>query len=102
MGLAKTHLDMRNTMANINDKELATKKDQRGRINFIIGQALELPDDQYLAQYPAIAAAVREVDPTLQVPDEPLPKDQLKIQRLRFQTEESYLKEEAEKLTRSP
>jgi hypothetical protein len=97
MGLQKSHIDLRNTMANINDKELATRKDQRGRISFIIGQALELPDDQYLAQYSTIAEAVREADPTLQVPDEPLTKDQLRMQRLRFMTEESYLKEEAEK-----
>jgi hypothetical protein len=97
--LRKHQLDAKKTLAEIADKELATHKYQNDQLRGLTTNALNLPDDQYAAQWPTIKQSALLIRPDLKLPDQPIPKDTLKTLSLGFATQEGLLKEEAERRT---
>jgi hypothetical protein len=98
MGLQKYNLDTRKTLAEIDDKELATRKDQNDRFSQLVSTASQLPPDQYAQQYPQIAAAAKQIKPDLKIdPSQPIPQAQLQQMGMGLLTTEQYIKQEAER-----
>lgn len=63
----------------------------------LTSQALDLPPDQYAQQWPTLRAAALRIKPDLQLPEQPVPQDQLRSWRTTFMTEKHYLDEKSEK-----
>lgn len=97
LGLQKQFNDARKTVAEIDDKELPGLKYRNEQLSALLNQVLALPDDQYIAQWPTIRAAARGIDPDLQIPEEPMDRKALAVNRLRFTTADLIFKEEEEK-----
>jgi hypothetical protein len=80
MGLKKYQLDVKQKIAAINKDELPVLQDQNNRLQGLIQQVSQLPDDQYIQQWPQIAAAAKEIKPDLKMDlSQPIPKQQLAI-----------------------
>jgi hypothetical protein len=56
------------------EEELKLRREQGQQLAGIIAYGMQLPDDQYAAEYPKLAAAAKEINPSLQLPDGVLPK----------------------------
>lgn len=100
-GIQKTFADASKAVAEIAQSELPVMQDQNSRLTALTQQVLAIPDDQYAQQWPTIRATALQINPKLQLPDQPIPKDQLAIKRLQFMTEGNFLSEEAEKRARA-
>lgn len=90
----KSHLDTRKALAELDDKKLTITKYQNEQLAGLTGQAIALPDDQYAAQWPTLRAAALQINPELQLPEQPFPREQLGAFRTTFMTNDAYLKEE--------
>lgn len=96
-GLQQHFLNVRKTNAEIDDKALAGRKYHNEQMAGLTAQALALDDATYAAQWPNLKAAALRIDPQLQLPDQPIPKEDLQHLRLGFMTDDALLKEEEEK-----
>ena len=68
------------------------------QMSVLYREATALPDDQYLANWGAIRARAQQINPKMQLPEQPVPKADLIAQYgLGLQTNETYLKNEKEK-----
>ena len=98
LALQAKDLEIRKSNAEIDDKELNTKKDQLDRLTALHHKAINVPDDQYATQWPTIAAAANQINPQLKLdPANPVPKEQLEAHGIGLQTEDQYLKQEQER-----
>jgi hypothetical protein len=90
MGLAKAHLDMRKSVAELNEKELANQKQSNDSLLGLIEQAKQLPPDQYAQQWPNIAQQALQINPKLQGhidPAQPVPQEALGQYEIGLQTQ---------------
>jgi hypothetical protein len=92
MGLKKYDLEVRSKLAEIDKNKLPVLQDQNDRLNGLIAQAKDLPDMQYTAAWPQLAAAAKAIKPDLQLdPNQPIPKEQLAQIGLQTMTMSKYL-----------
>lgn len=94
MDLDKERLARRIELQRLDDAGLASRKYQNSQFLGLVREAEALPDDQYLAQYPAIAARAKALNPDIQIGEEPIPKAKLSLLKLGMETEEARLARE--------
>lgn len=98
MDLQRSHLETRKTLAEIDDKKLATIKDQNDRYSALVQQASAMPPDQYAQMWPQIATQSNQIHPEYQLdPSKPIPQQQLGGYAVGLMTTEQYLKQEADR-----
>jgi hypothetical protein len=94
--LQKHQLDVKKTLAEIGDKELLVHKDRDDKLSGLVFGALQMPDDQYAAQWPNLRASAVAISPELdkQLPATALPKADLQSLGLRFNTSTGQIAQE--------
>lgn len=97
MAAQKHFGELRKQAAEIGKDELPVKEYSNGQSLAQTGTALNLPDDQYAQAYPQIKAKLLELNPKLQLPDQPIPKSALQILHTGFATEQQLLAEQKAK-----
>jgi hypothetical protein len=88
------HVDVQDKLSQMDEREFKTQQDRHNRLAGLYSAAMNMPDDQYAQSWPAIKGAAAAIDPSLQLPDQPLPKQQLQALGLAFTTQDQYLKQE--------
>lgn len=94
MELDKERLQRRIELQKLDDAGLAARKYKNSQFLGLIREAEALPEEKYLAQYSQIAARAKELNPDLQIGEEPIPKDKLSLLKLGMETEEARLARE--------
>jgi hypothetical protein len=79
------------------EEELKLRREQGQQLAGIIAYGMQLPDDQYATEYPKLAAAAKEINPNLQLPDGVLPKEHLPSIGLGLMTQEMLYAGEEER-----
>lgn len=92
--LEKEKLGRRKELAEIDDKLLKVRQFQNDQILGLVSEAEALPDDQYAASWKQIRQAALSINPDLQIPEQPIPKQGLGLLRMGLQTETGRLKAE--------
>jgi hypothetical protein len=97
-GLVKFHVDTKKSLSETADNDLKVQQDQHDRSVQLLVDASKLSDQDYLAQWPAIAQQNNQINPQHPLdPRQPIPKAQLPSMALGLQTQEMYLKQEKER-----
>lgn len=88
------HVKVQDTLSQMDEREFKTQQDRHNRLAGLYSAAMSMPDDQYAQSWPAIKGAAAAIDPSMQLPDQPVPKQQLQALGLAFMTQDQYLKAE--------
>lgn len=97
MALDKAHRESMKTAAEMESSRLPVLKDQSDRLFSITDQALKMQPEEFAQQWPAIRAAALSVNPQLQIPEQPVPQEQLRGFQLAFGVQKNYIDREVEK-----
>ena len=95
------HVQTLKDIAGLDKDRFEMSKITNERLFTLTEQAFALPDEQYAAAWPAIKARALALNKDLQLPDEPISKDQLRQYGLGLLTTEQYLKTEDERRKRA-
>ena len=95
------HVQTLKDIAALDKDRLEMSKVSNEQLFTLTEQAFALPDEQYAAAWPAIKARALTLNKELQLPDEPISKDQLRQYGLGLLTTEQYLKAEDERRKRA-
>lgn len=92
------HLAQKEKMSKLKDEDFKREQDRVGQVGVVIDEASKLPPDQFQQAWPQIAARLKSVDPDIHVdPAQPVPMEALPMLQRGVQTQDAYLKREAEK-----
>ena len=93
--LQKFHLEHIKTLAEIDEKELSTQKYEADRLSALGDQTTKLSDEDYLNNWPKIAAQADQIKPGLGLdPNNPMPRQQFAMSLLGLKTNAQYLDQE--------